>query len=127
MYCNQCGKKLDDHSKYCSECGTKIICDPTVEEQQTDNTKNNIIHNDEESKQKESSGRGCLIAFILMMFIPLIIGVVFAIIHETSEGQTPQGAVNRLISRDATNRDIDIDEELDISSLSIKMIILIFF
>ena len=33
MYCNNCGKKLDDDAKFCPECGSKIQSAQRVSEE----------------------------------------------------------------------------------------------
>lgn len=44
MYCRECGKQLRDDSKFCYQCGTKVI---TELENQSDDTTSNITTNNE--------------------------------------------------------------------------------
>ena len=30
MYCRNCGKRLGDHTKFCTECGTRVNSTPTA-------------------------------------------------------------------------------------------------
>ncbi len=125
MYCKQCGKQMNDHDIYCSQCGAKNVSDGiAIEEPKSQPQENNATQNTTASTPQERSGCGCFIAFVVMVLI--VFAVVFFIENEQdkSEDKSPSNVINQVTSRDATNRDINIDSKLNIGSLSLDIIIL---
>ena len=125
MYCKHCGKQMDDNAIYCSQCGTKNVFDNIAEEQPKNNKpENNLHHNIDNYDKEKSSGCGCFIAFVVIVLIVIAVILVAVVGEGVSDGKSPAEAVNQITSRDATNGDINIDDKLDIGSLSLDIIIL---
>ena len=116
---------MDDNAIYCSQCGTKNVFDNISEEQPKNNKpENNLHHNIDNYDKEESSGCGCFIAFVVIVLIVIAVILVAVVGEGMSDGKSPAEAVNQVTSRDATNGDINIDDKLDIGSLSLELIIL---
>ena len=127
MYCKQCGNQLNDGARYCSQCGASTFSQTFDEDQRTDHQpeESNIIQTKNGSKKEESSGYscgcGCLVAILIIALF-----VVMLIVNASSSPdlKSPGDVINEIISREATNGDVNIDYELDIGSMSLNIIIL---
>lgn len=79
MYCPECGIKNEENSKFCAECGTKLVKNPTPEEKDITDTINNdrVKDLDYFAMQhmglyylRNVSGIASLIVFIVIIVIP---------------------------------------------------------
>lgn len=62
MYCNKCGKKLEDESLFCNYCGEKIVL---VEEE-------NSLANEDEWEEKKGFARFVVISFAILCAVVMI-------------------------------------------------------
>ena len=95
MYCKKCNTELDDNSTYCSKCGKK-----------------QKLNNDDKmtlgTKIVLAIGIAPIVIMILLVFVlPLLF---------------PHGIARGFV-REATNEDIEIDYELNLSSLAFEIVI----
>lgn len=128
MYCRQCGKQMNENDIYCSQCGAKnVLNSVAIEEPQNQQQENNADQSTTVSTSQERSGCGCFIAFVVIVLIAIaVIFLIFLIENEqdNSGDKSSSNVINQVTSRDATNRDINIDSKLNVGSLSLDIIIL---
>ena len=66
MYCRECGKKIEDGSRFCPECGGEIILNQTVQEDST------VFNTDKHNKKKRLiilGGVSVAVLIILIFFL----------------------------------------------------------
>ena len=103
-YCRKCGNQLEDDALFCSKCGEKI-----TEEQPG-----------EAKKKTDKTGCGCLAVF----FIAIVAFLMFALTFNTADnGGGDSGLLNKMISRDATNKDVIVTREMNLSALGVDLVI----
>lgn len=103
-YCRKCGNQLEDDALFCSKCGEKI-----TEEQPG-----------EAKKKTDKTGCGCL----AVLFIAIVAFLMFALTFNTADnGGGDSGLLNKMISRDATNKDVIVTREMNLSALGVDLVI----
>lgn len=77
-YCSNCGKELQENTKFCPDCGTKTSQDDNVNQNQQVNMTNQVFSQQSiQSNIKKSKRKsGCLI-IIIVVFV--IIGMMIAV------------------------------------------------
>lgn len=123
MYCKQCGEQMDDNAKYCSQCGTKNVSkEDDIESQEENREEDAAKQNEIVSRGNGWLGCGCFVAILVVIAIA---ATLFTEVRDgVFNGKSTANVVNQVISRQATNGDINIDDNLDIGSLSMDIIIL---
>ena len=82
MYCKECGKELDEKSKFCSECGIEI-----------NNNESSISENSAKNESENEEGllleinSGWIAVAILLPFIGVIGGIYYAIKGKRGAGR----------------------------------------
>jgi len=105
-YCRKCGYQLEDDALFCSQCGEKITKEQPGE--------------GEKEKKKDKTGCGCL----TVLFIAIVAFLAFAFTFNTADnGGGDSGLLNKMISRDATNNDIIVTQEMNLSALGVDLVI----
>ena len=71
MYCNNCGKEVNDNDKFCGHCGSRINIETHSENINFEINKNNDITDVQSVKLKTKSTKYILIALITLIFISI--------------------------------------------------------
>lgn len=108
MYCQKCGKKIEDNSIYCNQCGWKIDSKFTQEDMEARQILDRGAKKDTEH---------CCGGFFVFMAIFLIFALIAILLSDLKcEG--------KLFEQKATARDISFDSELNLSSMSVDVILI---
>jgi len=96
MFCPNCGKEIEDSSRFCRYCGTNITTD---------------IPREPKSKPEKKESSGCFFKVLLWSFVGLMLLFPLPSIGDCANSQACAGNTNstRPLSRAATNADIQID------------------
>ena len=119
MYCNNCGKKLEDSANFCSHCGSQQkSTNDTSEITAPENYSGVSVM--ETSKKKRSNG---FLKFIVILTI--LAGCIMGIskIIDSQINPHNQDGATQLFKRSANNNDIYVNSDLDLSNLGVKYII----
>ncbi|MCH5172414.1 MAG: zinc ribbon domain-containing protein [Erysipelotrichales bacterium] len=119
MYCNNCGKKLEDGANFCSHCGSHQKSNNDTSEITTPENYSSVIVM-ETSKKKRSHGFLKFIA-ILTILVGCILGI--SKIIDSKKNPYNQDGATQLFKRSANNNDIYVNSDLDLSNLGVKYII----
>ena len=124
MYCKKCGTKIDDDSIFCSKCG---ICLSNEISLTTNNEPKEEVPLVTQT-EKERNSDGCLAILLITIFAILAIVIAVALANyyasnNKDESTPPKEGILQIIKRDATNKDIEISDSIDLSSLSIALTI----
>lgn len=84
MFCNKCGKPIENNNGYCSNCGEQIInANQNFNIQEMDNSTSNSVNNSANNtsyKSKNSNGNKKIILIIVIVIVSILvlIGILFS-------------------------------------------------
>ncbi len=77
-YCPNCGEKVDEESRFCKYCGTRLVYEPEAEVQHKSTVQTYEIQ--PETKGDIGVGKGCLMSFIgIIVAVGIIITIVIIV------------------------------------------------
>ena len=85
MYCEHCGKQIDDDSHFCIFCGGKVI--PRIEDPRSPVEKHRNLS---AGKKPLSKGNKIAIGFLITLFAVLVIGIIVTTQLSSYENETIQ-------------------------------------
>ncbi len=110
MFCPKCGKKADENTKYCSNCGAMLKTKPdsySAPQPNQPQKAGNLNANPKPDKPKKKTG--LIIAIVLVVLIPVIICLVGGTIVSLSENWAPVETFADVVTREFTFDSGDFD------------------
>ena len=124
MYCKKCGTQIDNDSEFCRKCGTKTTpISPLEKKEQRNTTQENETHNN-------APAFATLFKFFILVVIAfLIFAGVMKCVQEIDEkgssnnkgNSNNKNPIQQLLTRDATNSDIEYEAETNIKKLGVDI------
>lgn len=138
MYCKNCGSMIQEGSKFCSNCGTPISIQDNSAREQTrvetqqrefpeyynrDNTPYDT--GDKHAKPKKKKGKGCLLAFAIVVASLIFFGVVFSFFSsEPEETESTNNITKQTVNTTkqvTTTKQITIEKKLIYDKNNVKI------
>ncbi len=93
MFCEKCGKKIDDSNKFCPYCGYKLEALPPVgyAPSPTEVTRTGAADYAPVNAEPAPKKNGGKIALIVVLVLVLLVGVVFGVLWITTDGELFSG------------------------------------
>ena len=105
MICSRCGNEIENDSKYCNYCGSKVDA----------NTRQT---NEKEDKDNNS---GCGTFLIVLLVMGAIIGLLFAIVKINMNEDSNGNIIDKIVERDITKSDYSLSTSQGLTSYSITI------
>lgn len=75
MFCKNCGKEIDDNTKFCMNCGSSVNGDNKKQEDEKNEKVNKILEDINKDTKKEANHKIFKVVIIIGVIIAIIVGV----------------------------------------------------
>lgn len=116
IYCSQCGEKVDENDKYCSNCGTELkksIPDETKKEKMRD--EEDIRYNPSETNS-EFKKSGCFKFFLGFLIIIGLIGVLNSLAINENQKEVKDKSEQKVVAEQKKEQEKAVNYDYEIMS-----------
>ena len=113
MYCKNCGKEIEENSKFCMHCGTPLT-ESTTDEHTKDKTGDATLTNITSENVEQKGNKAGKIAIALMIGISILIAVMFGC-YKCINAANGNTSTTSIVSRSATASDITVQQDTSLA------------